>query len=267
MIGELIAYYRRNSISAMDFNCRDKEKCKGNNQRFSTAKEPYIGEEYEKGNVPRLLFISLDSGESDSEDVTKKTLKGVKEAALAWRPSRKDSISHWYRTHEFAWHIFHELNKLGATKNMGWIKDTFHLENLDKIKPYFAHTNSAKCCQNKPHNEQADAALFRNCLNNVLGEIDILDPDIIVTQGYFARKVLEKYMRSSQADIIEQVNISGAGTEPDYTTFKTNDGKQVIWVHHYHPRNFGKFHKNFKKYQEYTEKIAQRVFRVIPAGH
>ena len=49
------------------------------------------------------------------------------------------------------------------------------------------HANSAKCCMNKPQRKKANAVLFRNCQQNLSGELGILRPQIVVTQGKESR--------------------------------------------------------------------------------
>lgn len=64
MLAELDAYYRRERISAVAFDCAKYRLCSagctpGN---FVTAREAFVGTEYEKGVLPRLLFLSRRGG-------------------------------------------------------------------------------------------------------------------------------------------------------------------------------------------------------------
>ncbi|PYQ74283.1 MAG: hypothetical protein DMG01_21090 [Acidobacteria bacterium] len=52
---------------------------------------------------------------------------------------------------------------------------------LDCVVRHFAHMNSAKCCQNNPRNAQAAAVLFENCRPFIAKELELLQPDIIVS--------------------------------------------------------------------------------------
>jgi len=56
---------------------------------------------------------------------------------------------HWYRTHELAARIFNRILETCMTPR--------------QAQAYFAHTNAAKCCQNKLGRRQADKRLFDNC--------------------------------------------------------------------------------------------------------
>lgn len=172
---ELKSYLDCQGISANNFKCKHFECCKGDSDNFTKAKEAYIGTEYVKNRLPRVLFVSLDSGSGDAEP-EKRTM----EAARDWEQTECDPLTietpHWYETHELAWRMLRKYDPSLQLKN---------------ICPYFAHTNSAKCCQNKARNAQADDRMFENCREYLPKEIEILNPDILVTQGKKAKWVVE----------------------------------------------------------------------------
>jgi len=266
-LDELQKYYDKCGISPMDFEnfaCEHKESCASKKkENFSTAKEPYIGTEYQNnGSVPRLLFLSLDPGESNT-DRKKKTIESVREDTLNWEPRKGDLNKHWYRTHQFAWHIFNKLNETcGLKLDIGKTDEEkkFTGNDIHKIKPYFAHTNSAKCCQNNKGNTQAHKLLFQNCRKYILGEIKILSPHILVTQGYYARLVMEE----GDKKIISSENISTASeTKDDYMIIELN-GRNIVWIHHYHPACYGYFKNNYGCYETYAEKVADFIGNNYP---
>ena len=129
------------------------------------------------------------------------------------------------------------------------------LTEIHKVKPYYAAANSAKCCMNNESRSQADSILFENCREYILGELTILDPDILVTQGQYARMVAEKMQIKK---ILHKENISEASSKADdYHILQMNNGKTVVWIHHYHPNNYGFFKKNRDKYIAYAKKTAE----------
>lgn len=71
MLTELHSYYDAHGIGARRFACLHRHQCAAESPRFTTAKEAYVGSEYEKGTLPRLLFLSLDSGSADAGPATK----------------------------------------------------------------------------------------------------------------------------------------------------------------------------------------------------
>ena len=81
MLDALKAYYEANGISALDFRCQHAYQCGADSPRFTAAKESYVGPEYEAGNGPRLLFLSLDSGSADVDPFAR-TLAAVRAQTL-----------------------------------------------------------------------------------------------------------------------------------------------------------------------------------------
>lgn len=183
MLIELHDYYRTQGIHPLDFRCPHYGDCSAGGNAFTTSKMTYVGSEYEKGTLPRLLFLSLDSGSADA-DPHERTLEAVRrqeehaydEAVVAQLPKAR----HWYRTHQMAWTILRRFEPSLT---------------LASAKPYWAHANSAKCCQNNPGRSEAHARLFRNCKPYVQGELELLRPEILVTQGAKARDVVASLPR------------------------------------------------------------------------
>ena len=138
-----------------------------------------------------------------------------------WRHSIKGK--HWYRTHELA------LDLLGQFKAGLTVADT---------RLYFAHVNSAKCCQNKPQKKQADRTLFENCRRFIPEELRLLSPDIIVTQGGPAKDAILKGFDVPQHDVR---TVNGAHYETGFIELEP-ESKRALWLHTYHPGNYGRFH-------------------------
>ena len=82
MIEKLIKYYVDNGIYPLNFNCKHYPSCVSraqNKEKFTKGHGIWVGTEYEKGYVPKLLFLSLDSGSAEL-DPNKRTM----EAAMQW---------------------------------------------------------------------------------------------------------------------------------------------------------------------------------------
>ena len=62
MLAELDQYYREEGISAVVFAYKSYPACSAGcaPRKFLTTHEAFVGSEYEKGAVPRHLFISLE---------------------------------------------------------------------------------------------------------------------------------------------------------------------------------------------------------------
>lgn len=221
MFQELYDYYKEKGILATSFTCEHKERCGGNHEKFTGPKSAYVSTGYEKGKLPRLLFLSLDSGSADKNDRER-----LPEAVRRQEEKDRDVLSlpknrHWYRTHELAWYIL-KLFKPGI--------------KIQDAKKYFAHANSAKCCMNKPGRKKADSILFTNCREYLQGELKILRPDIIVTQGAEAKKAVGSFYEP-----FERID--------KYASTIRMNSRKVFWLHTYHPAAWGAFNKqrNFDK--------------------
>ena len=261
MIEKLKKYHVDNAISPLNFNCKYFSSCVSkaqNKGKFTKGHGIWVGTEYEKGKVPKLLFLSLDSGSAEL-DPNKRTMEAAMKWNQAWLPGKGDKPRHWYRTQQFAWHMFNEYNNtFNTTLDIGNVDENYDfkpLTEIHKVKPYYAAANSAKCCMNNESRSQADSILFENCREYILGELTILDPDILVTQGQYARMVAEKMQIKK---ILHKENISEASSKADdYHILQMNNGKTVVWIHHYHPNNYGFFKKNRDKYIAYAKKTAE----------
>jgi len=263
IIKNLEIFHNKKKISPLNFNCKHYLSCVSraqNKQKFTKGHGIWIGTEYEKGKIPKLLFLSLDSGSAEL-DPNKRTMEAAREWNLKWLPGKGDKPKHWYRTQQFAWHVFNEINHTFNTGlDIGNVDEGFDfdpLTEIHKIKPYYAATNSAKCCMNNEHRSQADSILFENCREHILGELAILNPDIFITQGKYARMVAED-MKIKK--ILHEENISGASRrEDDFHVVQMDSGKILIWVHHYHPNNYGTFKKNRDKYITYAKRAVEFI--------
>lgn len=270
-IDRLKKYYKKCGISALKFNCKHYKDCRSkceNISKFTTAREPYIGEYYGKKGIPRLLFLSLDSGDAD-KDPKDRTIHAMRKGCMNLTPDEIVKPRHWYRTNQFAWVIFDELNKLSKSKwDIGHVNKKMDFdpkEQIHKIKPYFAHTNSAKCCMNNIHAKQANKRLFDNCRDYIPDEIRIFNPHIIITQGLMARKAIGESTINGTFTVKKQRNISKAsGKLHDLMIIEINGNTPALWIHHYHPSNYGTFVKNFDKYRAYAKEAAKFIKNNCP---
>ena len=216
MLKELERYYYANGILSTAFNCSFKEQCSHDCDAFTGPKSAFVGSGYEGRSLPRLLFISLDSGSAETHDEKRLPAAIRQQEEIDLNVQRLHKGKHWYLTHELAWYILREFKP-----------DL----RLDEARQFFAHTNSAKCCMNKPHRTEANAVLFRNCRAFLRGELSLLKPEFIVTQGSEAKSGIE----SVRSDTIHRFD--------KFASSIVFDGREVFWLHTYHPRAFGAFYK------------------------
>ncbi len=212
---KLFDYYFENGILATNFVCTHKQDCIGDCESFTGPKSAFVGENYGMTELPKLLFLSLDSGSDDPVNKNRLPIS-VMEKENARDLSTLHKHKHWYRTHEIAWHILHRFNP------------SLEIEDVNK---HFVHANSAKCCMNKKQRKKADKVLFKNCRKYLDEEIEILEPNIIDTQGAEAKKAIKLLLDGE----VNRVDDFAA-----IIKFKTN---KIYWLHTYHPNNWGAFNK------------------------
>ena len=229
MLEELQQYYNKVGISSLNFKCSHLEECNAGVEKFIEAKAALVGKGYQSHKLPRLLFISLDPGSSDSLRQSR-TACGVREQYEQSNPLGGAKFKHWYRTHEFAYEILKafDLNMI-----------------IDSVIGCFAHTNSCKCCVSKPHRQEANKKLFTNCKGYIPDEVRILKPDIIITQGAEALRSIKDIPKLDLKDF----KFTTKWRESDYpelAVLSIND-LPVLWIHTYHPSCWGSFNNHTRR--------------------
>lgn len=235
MLNQLEEFYRDNGILSTQFTCKHKDDCKGNCETFTGPKSAYVGEGYEAGELPRLLFVSLDSGDG-AEDAEHRLPVAVRNSELGTVVDDLHKNQHWYHTYELAWYILKRFDS--------------KFEKVEDVKGFFAHTNSAKCCLNNPGREQADNRLFENCRGYMEGELKVLAPQLLVTQGAKADDAV--------APLIEITKT----VEENCAYHGVLLGNPIFWLLTYHPRYGPGFHAQ-RKGGESWEFYAEEMHRFI----
>lgn len=243
MLRRLNVFYENHGILPDRFRCSSYSACSAGSPGFTTATASYVGPRYEERELPRLLFLSLDSG-SAHPDPRKRTAEAVREGNLAMDVAALPENKHWYLTHKMAFELLRQF-KPGLT--------------VDETKLYFAHVNSAKCCQNKSQRKQADKVLFENCRRFIPGELRLLSPDVVVTQGRWAKDAIRESFDVLEHD--ERMLASDYEIDARYETGRIELGpgaKTFLWLHTYHPSAWGYFYPQRKRcWPSYAEAVGR----------
>jgi hypothetical protein len=259
-------YYEENGISAQKFECPNYRDCRGGCAAFTKSREPFVGSKYDKGGKrkqPRILFVSLDSG-AGRRFARERTAENARHwAEHVWEYKGSDRNKHWFQTHRLAWTILRafDIESEGIRERIDSYfahskvaSDSAISSAVRKhVTPYFAHTNSAKCSQNKNGKAQAHSRLFKNCRDYLAGELAVLAPDIIVTQGAQAKNAVDHAL--VEGSIVREVAARATSKSYAYKILEIA-GRQVLWFHTYHPKNYGKFHAQQKECWERWATIA-----------
>lgn len=241
MLSALTAYYRDQGILSTAFTCPHQDECKGDCASFTGPKSTFVPMGYERHDRPRLLILSSDSGGGGVEEEGRLPEAVRRQHEEPYRPEKRGR--HWYRTHELAWYIL-------------WRLDPDHALQIYDVNQFFAHTNAAKCSENNRGNRQAKDVLFVNCRPYIRAELEILCPDILVTQGDKARDAVGLF-ETARIDTLDSPSHLLKWEESDrpwleqygsdrYVQEITNlTEKGVFWLHTAHPTRRGKGKSEF----------------------
>lgn len=138
---------------------------------------------------------------------------------LATNVSTLPKGKHWYETHDLA---FVPLRQSKPDLTIGG------------TSPFFAHVNSAKCCMNNQGRRQAADALFNNCRGYLPGELRILQPDVVVSQGSPAKRAMEQF------NVLEPRLRTTDGLRCEATVVRIGP-KNALWIPTHHPSAYGVF--------------------------
>ena len=230
MLQNLQSFYETNGISQYGFHCPNYVDCRDDNIHFTEAKATFVSTGYEKHLLPRVLILSLDSGDSNPNPEDRTLAAVRKQEEMVRDVSTLPRNDHWYCTHE----IIHSILR----------KFKPDLRLIEDVQHYFAHINSAKCCQNKSGRSQADDLLFKNCRGFVRDEIPILAPEILVTQGQKARDVIRDWFH-----VVKEIKgvHNNCGNISEIKIITIND-RFTLWIQTYHPKQkSGLYHKQRKE--------------------
>ena len=192
----------------------------------------YVGPRYGKDGMPRLAFVSLDPGRG-RPDPRDRMAEAVRQRTLADDLASLPKTRHWYRTHEMA-HLLLRPFRPSLV--------------LDSARLYFAHVNTGKCRHTQAHSRQARKTLFRECGRFVPGELRLLRPDIVVTQGKDAKEAVLKcpggVKQHEKRSEVAAGNRYGPG---DYESGIIESGPwRALWFHTHHPRNARGFYPQYE---------------------
>lgn len=245
MLQELDDYYRRRGIHPQGFRCCCRDACASTTNRFTEAKSAFVGTRYEDRSAGCcLLFLGLDPGEGEEwSEPEQRTPEAIQQKIESDRPGDNQ---HWWGTLRFALRILSifddKLNKLyeDLESDYGDCRLS-HKRFLNRkqtefqllVTPSFAHANAVRCSVNAKNKKQASPILYANCQKYLCEELEILRPDIIVTQGDDAKEGL----RRCAQEIAPHANCK-SGCQPNCSErckLVLLGGRKVLWICTYHP--------------------------------
>lgn len=240
---QLNAFYQRQKIHPLDFDCRNKIFCR----QYSTgdmteAKMSMVGSQYGR-KYPRITIISLDPPNDDKGTFK---LPDCRTTAYVSKYHEEENYRinrpnvHWAMSQIIVKDI---LVMFGYTSqaDSSVVYESYSGREIENVSAFFAHINVAKCSMNNEGKGQADWQVHQKCGNAYLHqELKVLLPEIIVSQGKDANGIIGKLF--GFAGIEDRL--------PASKLVQIRD-KQVLWMPMDHPaRHTGEIRQRWSFYVE-----------------
>ena len=261
---QLESHYRERGIypaTGPDFKCKHVADCRDEmpftpldatlsspwRDTFTPGHSAMVGEYYEKAS-PRILFVALDLGtvlldedrdysyvrpESRGPAAVRKNHERMVSLVLAGKSrARRPTLR---RTNQLAEALLCGLPGIPEKPGGDFMR-------------FCARANAVKCCMNRANRAQAHKRLYENCREYLREEIEILAPDIIVSQGEMVKEAMEFAFSTSSEWAQEQ-------------TVTLRNGKKAAWFPSYHPSSFGPYKKQEERRNQFVHQVRERFWR------
>lgn len=184
MQAQLSEYYAAQAIHPQDFRCVHQEFCRRYAYQgvMTPVKMSMVGSQYGV-QYPHIVVVSLDppnGGDSTSDQRTTAYLSSTHEAD---NYTTQRTNVHWAMTQIIVKDIL-ALYGYQAQAGAAVVDEPYGGRPIENVCAYFAHVNAAKCSMNNPGKGQAAGQVHQRCSGSyLLGELTVLQPDILITQG------------------------------------------------------------------------------------
>ncbi len=196
-----------------------------------------VGTEYD-ATYPRIMVISLDppnGATSPFITASQRTTEYIasyheRENYTIHRPN-----VHWAMTQIIVKDLL-VLFGLEEENGVAVVPDSYAGRPIQNVSAKFAHVNMAKCSMNTPNGRQAHQTVHELCSVFLAGEIRILSPDILITQG----KRVNEYFNHMLDDFYNDLAIPVVHSGKIF-------GVDTVWIPMPHPaRNLQKIRSNWQ---------------------
>ena len=203
--------------------------------QFPDVRPHYENWEYDGTPIPRIVVISL------SVPQPYLPAKNGEEGALQGRMKPR---SHWPETLAMVRSMIHPtfLSLKELAKPVSHWED----ENRSMLETLFVHVRAGKCCSNFHGNGMEPYRVYGNCGGYLRREIEILQPDVIVTQGNPARWETEKHVLEEGAGGADAEKVRGIDDSIARLVSLRGESRRVYWLRSYFPvaRNWDRYLKH-----------------------
>jgi hypothetical protein len=189
-------FYDREKIAAKGFACPHQDFCESaagaGKDALSHGSEAYVGSRY--GELTKVVVVALDAG-GDSLDLAGRRIAFESTVESEAGPQQKGTL--------------HLIRKLLSKELTG-----------GSPIPFFAMIHAAKCSRTGK-NEPMPDEVFKQCRTFAKAELSFLEPDLIVTQGEPAQRVLDEDFPEREVDVtglLAPANTVGSAPLFDFLT-------------------------------------------------
>lgn len=192
----------------------------------------YENRDFHGYSIPRILVLSLSPPEPK-----KKPENG--------EPSKESLNPHWRETLAMVRSILHCHV---PTDILPGPARRWNDGNVKEIESLFVHVRAAKCCSNANGKRQEPPRIYKNCGEYLRKELQILEPDVIITQGNSAHVVAAENAFHSVNPVSDiegidpQRNVANIAHLRLDRDAQTGDDHTVFWLKSYHPSYYGGFY-------------------------
>jgi len=225
---QLTEYYLKQGIHPKEFHCPHQDFCRqfAYQGQMIETKMSLVGSLYGV-RYPKIVVVSLDPPDQGDKFFLpeRRTTEYIAKFTEAENYTVNRPNPHWAMTQIIVNDIlrhFEYTSKSGAAV----VIESYSGRTIDNVTPYFAHVNVAKCSMRDPNKRQAAREVHETCSNAYLvQELNILQPEILVTQGKTTNDILGllligKPVMVENLPVTYQIKLAG---------------KAVLWMPMRHP--------------------------------
>jgi len=196
-------YYMQIGIHPEKFQCFHQSTCRkfANQGRMTETKMSMVGSLYDK-KYPKITVVSLDPPEEKNgvfKTPKQRTTESVSQLHEAEDFYERRPGAHWAITQIIVKDLL-VIWGFPSQPGSAVVTESYAGRQIENVSAYFAHVNVAKCSMNNPGRGQSNEYVHQKCSHAYLmGELAVLEPDILISQGADANRILGELLVGSYA--------------------------------------------------------------------
>jgi hypothetical protein len=170
---------------------------------MTETKMSMVGSQY-AGAYPRIAVVSLDPpGGGREVPASERVIDHIARTHERDDYRRERPNVHWAMTQIIVSDIL-TLFGYRAQAGAAVVEESYGGQSIENVSAHFAHVNLAKCSMNNPGKKKAHEEVHRTCGQSYsLGELAILRPEILITQGKSVNEILGNILVGRPVALLE----------------------------------------------------------------